>query len=329
MAARLWQGVLAGEVAFAASAAWLLAMLLALSAPVAVAIALAILGALQWLPATAAWLIAGVLARSQSPEDSEPKRARFAWAALRSVATEGVALARAQLAMSAAPLRRTPRLGPASGSRRPRPVLLIHGVLCNAAVWRALLRRLDQAGFGPVRALDLEPLSADIEYHASRVAHELITMQRECGGAQVAIVAHSRGGLVARAAVRMMGTRDAAAADGSPPAARLAAVSRIVTLATPHHGTAMAALLRSKAMRQMLPGSPWLRGLNDRSAMNGPAAAPITSIYSLDDELVVPPSSARLEGACNAELCGVGHLGMLTSRQASEAILRALAGDCL
>jgi triacylglycerol esterase/lipase EstA (alpha/beta hydrolase family) len=334
VAARLWQRVLASEIAFAAAAAWLLGIVLTLPAPATIASGLAILAALQWLLAVAAWLLARVLVRSlQAQEGLPPERSRSRWAALRSAATEGAALARAALAMSVAPLRRPPRLGSPSGGRRPRPVLLIHGVLCNGAIWRPLVRRLEEAGFGPVRTLELEPLGADIECHAARVAQELTAMQRESGGEQVAIVAHSMGGLVARAALRMDGAAWAVT--------RMGTVSRIVTIATPHHGTAVAGLLRSKPMRQMSRGSPWLRTLNasphaftmsppdfesSPHPMNGPAATPITSVYSLDDALIVPPSSARLDGARNVELWGVGHLGLLTSRQASEAIERALAG---
>jgi predicted alpha/beta hydrolase family esterase len=312
VAAWLWQRVLIGEMVLAAAAAWLLAIRLRLSAPATIASGLAILAALQWLLPAAAWLLARVRARSLRVLDgSLPERSHSVWAALRSLATEGAALARALLAMSTAPLHRPHRLGLDSPSRarRPKPVLLIHGVLCNGAVFRLLVRRLEQAGFGPVRTLDLEPLDANIECHASRVAHELAAMQRECGGEAVAIIAHSMGGLVARAALRMIGT---------------ATVSRVVTIATPHHGTAVAGLLHSKPMRQMSPHSPWIRTLN---ATHGPAAAPITSIYSLDDEFVAPPSSASLDGARNVELRGVGHFGLLVSRQASDAIMHALAGE--
>jgi len=328
VAAWLWQRVLIGEIAFAAAAAWLLAIGLRLSAPATIASALAILAALQWLLAAAAWVLARVRTRSpQALGGLLPERSHSAWAALRSVATEGAALARALLAMSMAPLRRPLRLDSPADARGAKPVLLIHGVLCNGAVWQPLVRRLGRAGFGPVRTLDLEPLGADIECHAARVAHELAVMQRECGGERVAIVAHSLGGLVARAALNLIATEAVpgagpAPAPGAVPNTR--AVSRIVTIAAPHHGTAVAGWLHSQPMQQMSTGSPWLRMLNAR---NGPADVPVTSVYSLDDALVVPPWSARLDQARNIELRGVGHLGLLTSRQATEAILHALADD--
>jgi triacylglycerol esterase/lipase EstA (alpha/beta hydrolase family) len=313
VAARLWQYVLAGEIAFSAAVAWLVAITSRLPARAAVAIGAALLAALPWLLATAAWLVARTLARRSGQRSPRPG-GRGAWTALRSLATEGAALARAQLAMSAEPFRQPIRLEALAGPRRPRPVLLIHGILSNSGVWRPLVRPLRKARFGPVRTLDLEPLGADIDSHAQRVARELSALHHECGE-PIAIVAHSMGGLVARAALRVSGTAPAT-------------VSRIVTVATPHHGSAVAGLLRSTPLRQMSPGSPWLGALGaDPPARSGPGAPAVTCLYSLDDALVVPPSSARLEGAHNIELRGVGHLGLLTSRRAQETIVRALGRE--
>lgn len=190
-----------------------------------------------------------------------------------------------------------------------RPLLLIHGILCNGNIWRPWLRQLQTAGFGPVRALNLEPLFADIEIHAVRVAQELRALQREANGARVSIIAHSMGGLVARAALRLLGPES---------------VSRIVTIATPHHGTRVAPWFKwLLPMRQMCPNSAWLQAIN--TAQEGHPAAPLTSIYSLEDNLVVPSRSARLEGAQAHELRGFGHFALLRSRCAIAQTLAALA----
>ncbi len=190
-----------------------------------------------------------------------------------------------------------------------RPLLLIHGIACNRGVWTRWRRWLRAAGFGPIRAVDLEPVFADIDAHAERVAGELRVMQQHAGGARVAIVAHSMGGLVARAALRLVGPR---------------VVSRIVTVASPHHGTRIASLFRRVApLRQMRIDSDWLRSLN--AAQEGTLEAILTSIYSLEDNLVIPAGSASLRGARRIELRGIGHLGLLGSSKVRDHALTALS----
>src|SRR5208337_5231512 len=68
---------------------------------------------------------------------------------------ECVLLGRALLEMSSAPWRRPLTVAPPSTGCM-RPVLLIHGILCNGAVWRPWFERLRAAGFGPLNAVDLD-----------------------------------------------------------------------------------------------------------------------------------------------------------------------------
>jgi triacylglycerol esterase/lipase EstA (alpha/beta hydrolase family) len=188
---------------------------------------------------------------------------------------------------------------------------LIHGFACNHTVWNAWLGRLETCGFGPVRGIDLEPPLADIESHAAHVERELRALYADSEGSPVDIIAHSMGGLVARAALRRV---------------EPGIVGQLVTIATPHHGTAFARLLRTgKSLQQMCPQSPWLSQLN--SASNPEPVVPITSIYSLEDNLIVPPQTAILRNAHVIELRGIGHLGLLSSRKAIDQALRALAAD--
>ena len=124
------------------------------------------------------------------------------------------------------------------------------------------------------------------------------------------IVAHSMGGLVARALLRELGP---------------SAIRRIVTIASPHHGTAVVRGLPWPNTRQMSPVSPWLRALN--AAQEGRFAVPVTSIYTAEDNMVVPVESARLQGAESTELRGIGHLGMVRSRRALDSVIAALSRD--
>ncbi|MBS0578531.1 MAG: alpha/beta fold hydrolase [Proteobacteria bacterium] len=184
---------------------------------------------------------------------------------------------------------------------------MIHGIVCNGAVWNPLRKRLSRVGFAPIRAINLEPMLGDLDSHAMTVASELRAMQQHALGARVTIVAHSMGGLVARAALRLVGTE---------------VVDRIVTVASPHHGTLLARYLGATPLKQLRPDCAWLRALNGEQ--EGRFAVPLTSIYSLEDALVAPPRSAALRGAELRELRGVGHLGILRARRGLECIMQAL-----
>jgi pimeloyl-ACP methyl ester carboxylesterase len=226
---------------------------------------------------------------------------------IQAMLTEALQFGIAQCAMSAEPWLRQPRSARHRCEGASRPVLLIHGALCNRSIWRGLCRQLGAAGFGPVRALNLEPLAADIEFHAMAVNAELLAMQRQSDGARVAIVAHSMGGLVARAALRLGGT---------------AVISRIVTIATPHHGSAIARCVRYRPARQMWPGSDWLRELN--ASQEERLRVPFTNIYSLEDNLIAPALSATLQGSEAHEMRGLGHFGLLRSRRVRNCVVTAL-----
>lgn len=221
--------------------------------------------------------------------------------------TEPLQLGRALLAMMTAPSRLPAEAEPPKLGRPAQPVLLIHGLVCNRSVWRRWFEPLRAAGFASVRAIDLEPLFADIDSYATDVAQELRAMQLHNGGARVAIIAHSMGGIVARAALRIVGP---------------GVISRIVTIASPHHGTAWARLLPCTLTRQMRIGSSWLDALN--ASQEGHCAVPLTSIYSMHDELVLPARSAVMDGARLHEMRGLGHFGVLASPECMKLALAAL-----
>jgi pimeloyl-ACP methyl ester carboxylesterase len=186
---------------------------------------------------------------------------------------------------------------------------MIHGILCNRGVWRHWFEPLRAAGFAPVRAIDLEPVFADIEHCAAAVAAELRALQRQCGGERVSIIAHSMGGLVARAALRVVGP---------------GVIRRIVTIASPHHGTLWARLLPCPPMRQMRADSSWLATLN--ASQESHCVVPLTCIFSEQDEFILPPGSAAMAQASLHALRGAGHFGVLASRRCLDLSLSALKG---
>ncbi len=303
MAAGFWRFLLGCQLLYAAVVTAVLAAVLPLSAGELVLTALLVTVSAPCVLVASSYLAGRVAVRRDGRGDRTPLRGLAA-----ALFREALAFSAATFAMIAEPYRRAPRED-AGRAAAASPVLLIHGILCNRAVWRPLLTRLAARGFAPVRAVNLEPLFTDIETHTASVVRELRELQRASGGLPVAIIAHSMGGLVARAALRAGGA---------------GLVSRIVTIASPHHGTALARLFRSLPARQMRPGSSWLQALN--ASQEGALPVPVTSIYSVHDNLIAPPRSAVLAGARLHELTGLGHLSLLRARLSLERTLAALAG---
>ena len=190
------------------------------------------------------------------------------------------------------------------------PVLLIHGYVNNAgALWR-LWRALCHKGFG-VHTLNLEPVYAGIDQYAPLIEARIAAICAATGAARVTLVCHSMGGLAARAYLRHCTLQQCAPR-----------VARLITLGSPHHGTQLARMEHSPNGRQMRPHSEWLVALAAHE--QGAWACPVVSIYSLDDNIVVPAQSAHLEGARNIELTGIGHISLPLSRRVIALVVAEL-----
>lgn len=187
------------------------------------------------------------------------------------------------------------------------PLLLVHGYVCNRGYWTKLSRQLARAGIVH-DGVDLEPIGADIEEFVPQVALAIAELCARTGSDRVILVAHSMGGLVARAWLRHYGA---------------ARVARIITIGTPHHGTALANLAAGANARQMsrVDGTPsgWLAQL---AASETPELrALITSIYSHHDNIVAPQSSAQLPGARNIAFGGIGHVALASDARVLRQLL--------
>jgi triacylglycerol esterase/lipase EstA (alpha/beta hydrolase family) len=194
-------------------------------------------------------------------------------------------------------LMREPVPGPSSA-----PVLLVHGVLCNAGVWHPMRRWLEARGIVPVYALSYGPPLASIELFAEEVAARIDSILAATGARRVVVVAHSMGGLVMRAYFRRHGGGK---------------VARLVTIATPHEGSMHAWLGTGVSLAQMRPGSDWL---DELGAPAGDDLPPIVSLWSWHDSMVSPQTSARVDFGENVELAGVGHTALLRDRRVFERV---------
>lgn len=195
------------------------------------------------------------------------------------------------------------RLGRGEGGRLP--LLLIHGYQCNRGYWLWLRRRLERAGW-QVATISLHPVFEDIDGYVAQVARRIDEVCAATGAAQVVLVGHSMGGLVSRAYLRAHGN---------------AKVAKLVTLGSPHHGSRLAVLGLGENGRQMIPGSDWLAGLNASGAVPLPETV---SIYSCQDNYVMPQDSSLLEGAKVVPLGGLGHLEMAFSPEVERVLLAEL-----
>lgn len=189
------------------------------------------------------------------------------------------------------------------------PVIVVHGYVSNRGTVSALVHALDAAGVGPVFVPSLPLVFAPIEAfaaHLERVLGEVTAATRQ---PRAILVCHSMGGLMARCLLAQHGA---------------ARVQAVITLGSPHQGTALAPLATGANARQMRRGSGFLQGLALREGEAGPAC-PVTSLYTVHDNLVAPQDSSRLPWARNVAFHGVGHLAMLQDARLQRAVLDALA----
>lgn len=201
-----------------------------------------------------------------------------------------------------------------SGAAGTRGVLLIHGYFCNRGVWTPWMRHFTALG-RPFMALSLEPPFGSIDACATQVDRAVTALTEATGRAPI-IVAHSMGGLVARAWWR------ASAARGEAPR-----VHHVITLGSPHQGTWLARWAYTVNGRQMRQASPWLQSL----AAEEPAerAAAFSCFYSNCDNIVFPAHTATLPGARAHFVPGIPHVALVTDpgvRGQVMALIEAMDG---
>ena len=187
------------------------------------------------------------------------------------------------------------------------PVLLLHGYGCNSGYWARLVPLLDAAGISHA-SIDLEPVGGSIDDYAAAVERTVEALRAATGARRVAIVAHSMGGLVARAWMRAHGS---------------ARVARLVTLGTPHGGTVLARFGPGANAQQMRRDGSWLQAL--ASSEDPAMRALVTSIYTHHDNIVSPQDSSVLPGARHIAFGGVGHVALGHNPRVLDAVMGELA----
>jgi pimeloyl-ACP methyl ester carboxylesterase len=128
------------------------------------------------------------------------------------------------------------------------------------------------------------------------------------GAAEVDIIGHSMGGVVARYYVQLAG--------GDP------AVSHLITLGSPHAGTDVSAVGLGHPARELLLGSKLVTRL---AAAPPPTHTKLTVIWSRADALVPGMRQPVPAGAELVMYDDLGHVSMLGSRRVAAEIIKRLA----
>ena len=194
------------------------------------------------------------------------------------------------------------------------PVLLVHGYGCNSGYWHGMSKALSEAGITH-HAVDLEPVFADIDDYVPHLCAAVDTLRADTGSEKIVIVAHSMGGLAARAYLRAAGD---------------AKVAKVITLGSPHSGTGLANFGLGPNSRQMRwtgtaqqgEASEWLRQL--RECESGQRMSRFISLYSHHDNIIAPQASSYLPGAKNISFKGVGHVSLAYAPAVQECVIREI-----
>ncbi len=188
------------------------------------------------------------------------------------------------------------------------PVILVHGYLSNRGIFSAVVRALDGAGVRSLVTFNFRGVFSPVEPLVAQLEARVAATVAASGEPRVVLVCHSMGGLVARAWMARYGA---------------GRVAKLVTIATPHHGTALARLGVGANAAQMRRGSAFLEELARKEGDRGPGCA-ATSIYTTHDNLVAPQDTSRLPWARNIAIAGLGHVDILLSGRLHRALVEEL-----
>ncbi len=151
----------------------------------------------------------------------------------------------------------------------------------------------------------IDPFGSNRE-HAAEIAQALDTLVAASGHTDLAVVAHSMGGLGLR---WYLAHHDDAR------------IRTAIFLATPHRGTWLAWLGWGPGASEMRPSSPFLRELQ---AHAHPPHVRTISFRAPWDTRLVPPTSAWLADTEHRVLPALGHKRILRHRAVMDAVVEAL-----
>lgn len=221
-----------------------------------------------------------------------------------------LSVANLSLVVLAYPLGFIPSLWYPRAGRAGSPVILVHGLWHNASAWLALKPLLAWRGFGAVYCPTFNTLGRSLPELSGQLKALVRDVSARHGGAQVALIGHSLGGLLTRSVL------------ADPETAGL--VRAAVILGAPNRGSGLARMAVGRAARDLVPGSAAIEAMN---AAPVPADIPKLNLRSPVDNLVLPGSSLEPPGPdWSDELTApVSHVSMLLSPGVLRTVVAFIA----
>jgi triacylglycerol lipase len=207
--------------------------------------------------------------------------------------------------------------------QHPQPVVLVPGTYGDTS-WQLMAPQLAHLGYCVYTFTYGNNETGDIVTSAQELATWVKSLLARTDSRQVDIVGHSQGGMMPRYYIKFLGGA--------------ATVDKLIALAPSNHGTLNpaafgGALAGCVACGQQTTGSAFLNKLN--AGDETPPPVDYTIIETIDDDVVIPYTSAFLSGPASRvtnitlqEDCPalvVGHIGIVTDSVALQWVENALA----
>lgn len=188
-------------------------------------------------------------------------------------------------------------------------VVMVHGFLATAGIFRPLRRRLERdagarvASFSHAPGLGVRRIAQQLSGLIDRIPH----------GTRIHLVGHSLGGIVARWYVQEMGGHER--------------VAQTISLATPFGGARIAERFKVLVGNDLHAGSDVLTRLRDGGARA--SHIPHLAIAGTEDRMVSPPARASLVPNDLVVLEGRGHNQLLFDNEAIDLVVKRVIASRL
>ena len=192
------------------------------------------------------------------------------------------------------------------------PLVLVHGINDNAGVWLYLTLRLNREGC-PVSTFSYFSLFSDMTTVCSRLEGHIRRVEATHPNFKPILVGHSLGGIIIRRWLQAPANQER--------------IRGVITLATPHGGSKVAALAPGKLGREITPSADLIKTLQNDAAH---PKIPCISLITPTDEAVLPSVSLIPPAGWRMRITNrTSHFGMLFCPRVSRVFLeelRALSG---